>query len=201
MRAHSREHPAILTALGRFRDQAAAAEVKRRRQVADLHKNVMTKRKLDEQIKEAGSILSKKKKEIAEKEEIIEAKHAVKQFSLKFLGEGDPQCGKAPGRKRRHEVLDRLSRLGTGLSPAQRNDWAWFKDAWDLAMMGEHGADWVRVFASWIQGVLDELDNGTAHAFSTFVHSETRRCLDDQPGLQVPGPGGRRAAAAVAIPI
>ena len=122
----------------------------------------------------------------------------MKQVSLQFLGDGDPHCGRAPGRKRRHEVLDRLSRLGTGLSPAQRNDWAWFKDAWDEAMMGEHGAGWVRVFASWIQGVLDELDNGTAHAFSTFVHSETRRCLDDQPGLQVPGMSGRQAAAAAA---
>ena len=44
----------------------------------------------------------------------------------------------------------------------------------------------------------DDLDHGNAHAFSFFVHSETRRCLDDQPGLQVPGMSGRQAAAAAA---
>jgi hypothetical protein len=87
-----------------------------------------------------------------------------------------------------------MSRLGTGLSPEQRNDWAWFKNEWDHKMLLEHGAEWVRVFASWLQKVLDELDRGTAHAFSAFVHSETRRCLDDQPGLRVPGLSGGDAA-------
>ena len=140
LRAHSREHPAVLTALGRARDEDAAVDAKRRRLVADLHKDVMTKKKLKEQIAEADSLLTKKKKEIAAQEQIAEAKHAVKQFSLKFLGDGAPQGGKAIGRKNRHEVLDRLSRLGTGLSPEQRNDWPWFKAEWDRAMLTEHKA-------------------------------------------------------------
>ena len=198
LRAHSREHPAVLTALGRARDEAAAADAKRRRLVADLHQDVMTKKKLKEQIAEADSLLTKKKKEIAAQEQIAEAKHAVKQFSLKFLGDGAPQGGKVSGRKNRHEVLDRLSRLGTGLSPEQRNDWPWFKAEWDRAMLTEHKAAWPKVFATWMQRVLDDLDHGNAHAFSFFVHSETRRCLDDQPGLQVPGMSGRQAAAAAA---
>ena len=29
-------------------------------------------------------------------------------------------------------MLDRLVRLGQGISPAQRNDFAWFKEAWDI---------------------------------------------------------------------
>ena len=198
LRAHSREHPAILTALGRARDEDAAADAKRRRLVADLHKDVLTKKKLKEQILKADSLLSKKKKEIAEQEQIAEAKHAVMQFSLKFLGDGAPKCGLRSGRTNRHAVLDRLSRLGTGLSPEQRNDWAWFKAAWDRAMLQEHQAEWARVFATWVQRVLDDLANGSAHAFSAFVHSETRRCLDDQPGLQVPGMSGRQAAAVAA---
>ena len=128
-----------------------------------------------------------KKVHIAEQEQLFEARHDVKQFSLQYLGDGDPNCGRAQGRKNRHEVLDRMSRLGTGLSPEQRNDWAGFKNEWDDRMLLEHGAGWVRVFASWLQKVLDELDSGTAHAFSAFVHSETRRRLDNQPGLRVPG--------------
>ena len=122
----------------------------------------------------------------------------MRQFSLKFLGDGAPKAGKAIGRKNRHDVLDRLSKLGTGLSPEQRNDWAWFKDEWDRAMLTEHKAAWPRVFASWMQNVLDDLAHGNAHAFSAFVYSETRRCLDDQPGLQVPGMRGREAAPTAA---
>ena len=44
LRAHSCEHPAILTALGRARDEDAAADAKRRRLVADLLKDVLTKK-------------------------------------------------------------------------------------------------------------------------------------------------------------
>ena len=28
-------------------------------------------------------------------------------------------------------MIDRLARLGQGNSPARRNDFAWFKEAWD----------------------------------------------------------------------
>ena len=187
LRACSHGNPAVRTALGHARDQDNAADMKRRHMVADLHKDVMTRKKLKKAIREAESVLAKKKTQIAEQEQLIEARHAVKQFSLSYLGDGEPNCGRARGRNHRHAVLDRVSRLGTGLSPEQRNDWAWFKDEWDRVMLLEHGAEWVRVFASWMQKVLDELDSGTAHAFSAFVHSETRRRLDDQPGLRVPG--------------
>ena len=112
----------------------------------------------------------------------------MKSFRLGFLGDGLRACGGASGRKRREEVLDRLSRLGTGLSPQQRNDWAWFKEAWEHKMFEEHGDDWVRVFAGWVQGVLDAHQGGTANAFSCFVHSETRRCFDFEIALQIPGP-------------
>ena len=188
LRARSRENPAVRAALGYARDQDTAAAMKRRRMVEDLHQNVMTKKKLKVEIKEAEALLAKKKAHIAAQEQLIEARQAVKQWSLEFLGDGDPKCGRAQGRNRRHDVLDRMSLLGTGLSPEQRNDWSFFKNEWDHKMLLEHGAAWVRVFASWLQKVLDELDSGTAHAFSAFVHSETRRCLDDQPGLRVPGP-------------
>jgi len=58
-------------------------------------------------------------------------KRAVKAFSLYELDEGRPRGGGAEGKRNRAQVLDRLARLGQGISPAQRNDFAWFKDAWD----------------------------------------------------------------------
>ena len=70
---------------------------------------------------------------------MLEAKHAVKQFSLEDLGKGAKlkRCLDV-AKTRRWEVLDRLARLGQGLSPEQRNDFSWFKEA--LGCMHASGA-------------------------------------------------------------
>ena len=68
----------------------------------------------------------------------MEAKRAVKTFSLSDLGEGRPTEGGIDGKKNRAQVLDRLPRLGQGISAAQRNDFMWFKDTWDTKMLEEH---------------------------------------------------------------
>ena len=81
-------------------------------------------------------------------------------------------------------MLDRLAHLNVGLSAAQRNDWPWFKDAWDHEMVSQHGANWASVFAGWVQNVLnDERSN----AFSEFVYNETRRVFQGVVALHVPG--------------
>ncbi len=72
-----------------------------------------------------------------------------------------------------------MARVGTGLSAPQRNDFAWFKDAWDTAMLGDHGADWPRTFAEWMQ-------RWAANALSMFVHSGTRRKFRTEVALVVP---------------
>ena len=41
-------------------------------------------------------------------------------------------------------VLERLARLGRGITPAQRNDFPWFKERWDEKMLQEHGEDKAR---------------------------------------------------------
>ena len=147
----------------------------------------MTNKKLVQRIAVAESTLRKKKQQIADEEHLSEARHAVKSFRLSYLGENQRNCGGPQGRKRREEVLDRLARLGTGLSPGQRNEWAWFKEAWQVKMLDEHGENWVRTFAGWMQEVLDKLARGQANAFAVFVHSETRRCFSDEVALTLPG--------------
>ena len=97
-------------------------------------------------------------------------------------GEGRP----AAGAKARHEVLDRLARLGEGISPAQRNDYAWFKKAWDKKMLAQHGAGWPALFASWSQRLLDAHARGDRAAFSAFMHDETKRCFGEEVALVVP---------------
>ena len=83
-----------------------------------------------DQLKEAEEILRSKKRALFDTEQALEAKRAVKAFSLCELGEGRLRGGGAEGKRNRAQVLDRLARLGQGVSPAQRNDFARFKDAW-----------------------------------------------------------------------
>ena len=119
-------------------------------------------------------------------ERFLETRHAVKRFSIEDLGDGSRSCGGAAARKRRFEVLERCARTGAGLSPEQRNDWAWWKEAWDAAMIQEHKERWGSVFASWIQAVLDKLHDGVQNAFSLLVHQETVRLFDRTLALQLP---------------
>ena len=79
-----------------------------------------------------------------------------------------------------------MARLGTGLSASQKNDWQWFKEAWDAEMVQMHGKDWGNVFAGWIQRVLDQHDEGETNALSKFVHSEACRAFHNKAALHVP---------------
>ncbi len=111
----------------------------------------------------------------------------MKTFSLEELGRGRKLGGGKAGRKVRFEVLDRLARIGQGLSAAQKNDFVWWKHNWDARLLEEHGAkDWPGVFAELAQRVITDLEDGIGNAFSVFVHAETRRCFDGAPVLQVP---------------
>ena len=109
---------------------------------------------------------------------MLETKYAVKQYSLGDLGKGRSRGGKSCAKKRRLEMLDRLARLGQGLSAAQRNDFSWFKDAWDARMLQGDGGIWPVTFMGWVQRLLGENDDGVANTFPFFFHGERRRCFD-----------------------
>ena len=139
------------------------------------------------QIADAESTLKKRKQQIADEEHLCEARHAVKSFRLSYLGDKKPNCGGVVCRKRRDEVLDRISKMGTGLSPSQRNEWVWFKEAWQVKMLDEHKEQWVQFVAGWVQKVLDSLEQGQENVFSVFVNHETRRCFSSDVALELPG--------------
>ncbi len=124
------------------------------------------------------------KRRIQEMESINACRHAIKTFTLDALGEGSHNAGGAKGKKNRFEVLDRLSRIGAGLSAGQKNDWPWFKEAWDREMVQQHGVTWASVFAKWMQNVLED---ERTNAFSTFVYNETCRVFHSIAALHVPG--------------
>ena len=116
----------------------------------------------------ANARLKKRKQELAQIEDVLQAKHAIKTFSLEDLGKGRRRGGPAFARKRRWEVLDRLARLGQGLSAAQRNDFSWRKDEWDAKMLEQYGEKWPEVFAGWVQQLLEKNEAGAGNAFSLF---------------------------------
>ena len=128
--------------------------------------------------------LKQTKRKLQELESARACKHAVKTFTLDVLGAGSANAGGAKARKNRFEVLDRLSRHQAGLSDAQKNDFAWWKEAWDEAMVTEHGANWADTFAGWVQAILD---GAGLNAFSKFMCDETVRVLQDNKALAVPG--------------
>ena len=153
--------------------------------IADQHRE--RKREADQAIADrdaAVAELRNTRRKIQEMESICESKHAIKSFTLVALGEGNGNAGGAKARKNRFEVLDRLARIRAGLSAGQKNDWSWFKEAWDKEMVKEHGANWASLFAKWVQNVLDD---ESSNAFSKFVYNETCRVFHGTAALQVPG--------------
>ena len=140
-------------------------------------------------VAEAHAALKKKQNEIQRLEVELEAKHTCRNFPLASLGHEKKNCGGAKGWASRLEVLGRLACLGNGLSQQQKNDWAWWKEAWDEQMMSEHVEAWPWMFASWVQKTLDDIEGGDRSAFSNFVHAEMERCFGDDPALRMPGLG------------
>ena len=100
------------------------------------------------------------------------------QVALKLAAQGQTT--------NRFDVLDRLSRHLAGLSPAQRNDFQWWKETCDDAMFSEHRANWAATFAGWVQNVLDA---SALHpnACSMFMYNETNRLLHESKSLILPG--------------
>ena len=117
---------------------------------------------------------------------VVAAKESEKSYPLAALGEGKKKGGGPQFQKTRYEVLERV-RAVAHLTHEQRNDWEYFKAAWDKAMAEAHGEDWAKLFAEIIQNVIEELQAGKTTALSDFMHNETKRVLGDVPTLVLLG--------------
>jgi hypothetical protein len=186
MRQISELDTGVLVALSHTRDAKAAEERKRMRLLDELRGSRQSLSATHATLQEAREILRGEKRALFETELALEAKRAVKAFSLYELGEGRTRSGGAEGKRNRGQVLDRLVRLGLGISPAQRNDYAWFKDAWGCNMLAERGDDWPAVFAGWAQRLAQAHEEGDRTAVSKLTHDETQRCVGEELALVAP---------------
>ena len=116
------ENPAVVDALLRRRDAERVQELQQRRAAAELNAQRVSAASLQKAVAAAKERLKQKKAQILEAENLLEMKHAFKTFSPEMLGNGHAKGAGAAGRKRRHEVLDRMAHTGAGLSAGQKND-------------------------------------------------------------------------------
>ena len=187
LRALAREDAGVVCALEERSQLRAEQENQLVRRAEEAHKQALTVKRIRASIDDAERELRQKRQAIQDLENVLEARHALKTFTPELLGQGLKRAGGAKGQRARFDVLDRLAHLGVGLSPEQKNDWAWFKGAWDAKMVIEHDGDWPLLFAGYVQQVLDDMaKEAGSNAFSNFVHRETLRCLSDQIALRVP---------------
>jgi len=187
MRAAITEDPAVADTFLRMRTAELVQDLERKKALAQLNNRKREATKAIADRDTAIADLKRTKKAIQDMEGIRASKHEVKRFLLADLGEGDAKAGGAASKKKRLEVLDRLSRLGSGLSPGQVNDWQWFKHEWDKQMATIYQKEWASTFSAWMQDVMNVLDDGTSTAFSEFVYNETRRIFTGTVALHVPG--------------
>jgi hypothetical protein len=183
-RSLCKEHPAVAGALLAHGERLASDRREEHRRVRELKEGKLTLQGLKTNIDAAKEALKKRKAEVLALECLVECKHALKSFTFEFLGDGQQNNGGLKAKKARLEVMNRIANLGAGLTPTQRNDWAWFKEAWDKKMSGQHPDNWGSTFAGWMQKVVDDLRDN-AGAISQFVATETRRCFADQQALRV----------------
>ena len=184
LRNITRDSESVRTEFSRLRRAEELRRAESDRAMAERKEMWLEAERMMAATKAASKELQVKRQKLQELESTTACKHAVKSFRLEDLGKGANNAGGAKGKKHRSEVLDRLSRLNSGLSAGQRNDWQWFKDAWDKAMVIQYGDEWPETFATWMQGVLMD---SRSNAFSIFVHEETCRVFDGAAALQVPG--------------
>ena len=179
-----REHPAVAETFLRFR-RAEQRDFQEQQRVAFLmrkRKTEATKAIADRNA--AVAELKKARKALQDLESHKALIHAVKTFTVEALGGNTANAGGAKGKRNRYEVLDRLSRHHSGLSDAQKNDFTWWKEEWDAAMLQQHKHHWAETFAGWVQRILAD---PSSNAFSKFMHDETVRVFHGRKALAVPG--------------
>ena len=185
-RAVRQECPAVVTAMQRRQELERAALAKQRAEVAELNEGKRKLAAVEKERKESEQRVKDIKDEIKKARRDLDETIALKTFSVEDLGKGKTtKQALQKAKKARLTVLDRVSRLGAGLSPAQANDFQWFKENWDHVNETHLAAAWPEKFAELIQKVQDDITGGIADAFSKFIHAESARCLSDIPSLRL----------------
>ena len=179
-------HPAVVTAMMQRQVAERGLLAKQRADIAALNAHKQTIADMQRQAKHSKEALAAIKAEIKQAKRDYDNIYAIKTFSLEDFGYGKTsKTDLKKAKKLRHEVLDKLSLTGAGLSAEQTRDFDWFKTNWDN-VNETFEDDWPTKFAELTQGVQDDITKkGDTTAFSKFMHAETLRCLQGIPRLRI----------------
>lgn len=184
LRHLTKEDPAVARHLLRMQDAEDARQRKRRRELAEENDRANTLKRLKADIKAESAKLKAEQAKLRNLEDCAAVKTAMATYTPAALGHDVVNWRQAKYRDKRYQVLDKLSKLGQGLSPAQRVDFGWFKEAWDAWGLAQYETEWGVMFASMVQNILTKITAGVTNAFSEHVYNETRRVLDT-PAIRV----------------
>ena len=174
----------VAHAFAQLRDREAR-EYQRKRAIAlEINDTRQAAKKIRAAEQTAVAELNKRRKALMDLEALREVNHAMKTFTAESLGHGHAKAGGAAAKQLRFEVLDPSARRGAALSPGQRTDFTWFKNAWDARMVEEYKEKWGQTFMEWVQEVIND---PSTNAFSKFVYNESKRNFNELVALHVPG--------------
>ena len=115
-----RLNPAVAETFLERRTAEAQRQLRKRLFADELNNQVLAAKRAKQESDAAVAELKRAKDAIKEYEIIRECRYAMKTYTALALGDGSANAGGAGGRKRRLEVLDRVARIGAGLSPGQK---------------------------------------------------------------------------------
>ena len=178
-RAMLQTEPEVALAMRRRRDAEEQRALEQQQEFKEQMQCEKKVKELKREAKECQEKVAKARKLLREAQDLAQTQTALKSFTVEMLGHGRLRGGGAAHRNRRLDVLDRIARHGAEFTPQQRNDWKWFKEAWDDSMSESHNKDWGSTFARIAQHLMERLQGGEVTAASTFMFTETERCLKD----------------------
>jgi len=159
--------------------------VKSHREAMQQREEAAKRQRLEKSAKALEERVRKANKAIKDAQDIAECSAALKNYAPEGLGQGKKNGGGEEFKKRRYEVMERIALRGCPLTSQQRNDWKWFKPAWDAKMAPEHDKAWGITFAGMMKGILEKLEEGAASAVVDFMYSEIQRVLPAAEVLRI----------------
>ena len=113
-------NPAVAESFLERRASEAQEHLRKRLFADELNNQVRAAKRAKQERDAAVAELKRAKDEIKDLEIIRECRYAMRTYTAGALGDGSANAGGAAARKRRFDVLDRVARVGAGLSAGQK---------------------------------------------------------------------------------
>ena len=151
--------------------------------VTDLNETEKSKRQASTDLATIEKIAKKPRNSLDDLTALAEEQMVTKLATPEWLGIGVLNVGGAIATRRRKDILQRLSRLGT---PTHRSlHFELFKSEWDRLCKEKYNDNWPEIFLKKMKGFLNALPNNQ-DAFNQFIFDEEQAVFGGIRPLLVP---------------